>query len=106
VVRYRTFPYASDLMLPLVDTPMSASGWADLLVDTRGKAKLFIAKEKTEAQWYELMAKLRQLFYHELAKKDYQLLGLTKDKAHLNAYLSQKMAILQDYFVVQDWDRF
>jgi hypothetical protein len=45
VVRYHSVPYASDTMLPLLDTPMSANGWADLYIDTRGKGKLFIAKE-------------------------------------------------------------
>jgi len=103
VLRYRSFPYASDLMLPILDTPMSASGWADLFIDTRGKARLFISKEKTEDEWYEMMAKLKRLFYAELAKKDNHLLGLTKDQAHLNAYLVKKLEILKEYFIIQDW---
>jgi hypothetical protein len=104
VLRYWSFPYASDFMLPLLDTPMSANGWADLYIDTRGKAKLFIAREKTQAEWYEMMSRLRQLLFTELARKDYHLLGLTKDKAHLYQYLWQKQHILEDYFIIRDWD--
>jgi len=100
ILRYGSFPYASDFMLPILDTPMSSNGWADLLIDTRGKAKLFIAKEKTEAEWYEMMKRLRDLFYSELARKDYHFLGLTKDRAHLNQYLSKKLEILVFAFSV------
>ena len=82
---------------------MSCSGWADLFVDTRGKGRLFVAKERTEAEWYEMMNRLRGLFFDELAKKDYHLLGLTKDSAHLDHYLSKKQEILEDYFVIRDW---
>ena len=103
VVRYRSVPYASDFMLPVLDTPMSASGWADLYVDTCGKAKLFIAKDNTEAQWVEMMEKLRQLFFEQLARKDYHLLGLTKDRALMNEYLWRKQSILSEYFILQDW---
>ncbi len=103
VVRYRSFPYTSGYMLPILDTPMSCSGWADLFIDPAGRAKLFIAKEKTVAEWYEMMNKLRQLLSYELAKKDYHLLSLTKDRAHLDLYLAQKQSILEDYFTVQDW---
>ena len=90
-------------MLPILDTPMSDSGWADLFIDTRGQAKLFIAKQKTLAEWYEMMERLRQLFFGELAKKGYQLQGLTKDQMHLNEYFSKKQRILEDYFIVVDW---
>ena len=103
VVRYRSFPYTWGFMLPILDTPMSCSGWADLFVDPTGRAKLFIAKEKTEAEWHEMMNKLRQLLSGELAKKDYHLLGLTKDRAHLDLYLARKQRILEEYFTVQDW---
>jgi hypothetical protein len=82
---------------------MSANGWADLYIDPRGKGKLFISKDKTTTEWYEMMEKLRQLLFSELAKKDYHLLGLTKDKTHLHNYLARKMEILKDYFIVQDW---
>jgi hypothetical protein len=102
VVRYRSFPFASDFMLALLDTPMSASGWADLFIDTRGRAKLFIAKDKTEAEWYEMMNRLKQLFYNELARKDFHLLGLTKDRIHLHQYLSKKQDILGDYYIIQE----
>jgi len=103
IVRYRSFPYASDFMLPILDTPMSDSGWADLFIDTRGKAKLFIAKQKALQEWYEMMEKLRQLFFAELARKDYHLLGLTKDPIHLYEYFCKKQRILDDYFIVADW---
>ena len=102
IVRYRFFPYASDFMLPLLDTPMSASGWADLYVDPQGKARLFIAKQKTLAEWYEMMDRLKQLLFAELAKKEYHLLGLTKDAAQLSQYLFQKQEILKDYFMIED----
>jgi len=102
ILRYRSFPYTCDYMLPILDTPMSTSGWADLFIDPRGKAKLFIAKEKNMSEWYEMMNKLRQLFRNELAKKDHHLLGLTQDKIHLNQYLSKKHDILTDYFIIQD----
>lgn len=103
IVRYRSFPYASNFMLPILDTPMSESGWADLFIDTRGKGKLFIAKQKTLEEWFEMMERLRQLFFGELAKKGYHLLGLTKDQNHLNEYFSKKQKILDDYFIVIDW---
>jgi hypothetical protein len=103
ILRYRSFPYASDFMLPVLDTPMSMSGWAELFIDTRGRAKLFIALDKTLAEWYELMNRLKQLFYSELARANYHLLGLTKDKAHLSEYLAKKQAILEDYYLIMDW---
>ncbi len=103
IVRYRSFPYASDFMLPILDTPLSDSGWADLFIDTRGRAKLFIAKQKTLEEWYEMMERLRQLFFGELAKKGYNLPGLTKDQMHLNEYFCKKLRILEDYFIVADW---
>lgn len=103
VVRYRSFPYASDFMVPILDTPTSDSGWADLFIDTRGKGKLYIAKNKTLAEWYEMMNRLKQLFYSELARKDCHLLGLTKDRDHLTQYLSKKQNILEDYYIIQDW---
>jgi hypothetical protein len=103
VVRYRSCSYVSDYILPILDTPMSASGWADLFIDPRGKGKLFVSREKTETEWYEMMAKLKQLFDDILAKRNYHLLGLTKDKTLLNYYLARKMDILKDYYLIQDW---
>ena len=103
ILRYRSFPYASNFMLPILDTPMSDSSWADLFIDTHGKAKLFIAKQKTLAQWYEMMEQLRQLFFGELGKKGNHLLGLTKDQSHLNEYFYRKQIILEEYFTVMDW---
>jgi hypothetical protein len=103
IVRYRSFPYASDFMLPLLDTPMSANGWADLFIDTRGRAKLFVARERTLAQWHQMLGELRQLLYSELAKKDYRLLGLTRDPTHLNEYLAKKQAILAKHYCIDDF---
>lgn len=103
IVRYRSFPYASDFMLPILDTPMSDSGWADLFIDTRGKARLYIAKEKTLEQWSTMMERLRQLFFDELTKKGCHLLGLTKDQMHLHEYFSKKQTILEDCFIIQNW---
>jgi hypothetical protein len=103
IVRFRSFPYASDAMLPILDTPMSDSGWSDLFIDTRGKARLYMAKEKTLNEWYEMMGRLRQLFFGELAKTGYHLLGLTKDQMHLHEYFLKKQRILRDYFIIQDW---
>jgi hypothetical protein len=103
ILRYRSFPYASNFMLPILDTPMSDSGWADLFIDPRGRAKLFIAKQKTLEEWYEMMGKLRALFFGELEKKGNHLLGLTKDQNQLNQYFAVKQRILEDYFTVIDW---
>jgi hypothetical protein len=103
IVRYRSFPCASDFMLPLLDTPMSANGWADLFIDTRGRAKLFVAKERTLAQWCEMLDELKQLLYSELAREDYHLLGLTRDPTHLNAYLVKKQAILAKHYHIDDF---
>ncbi len=102
LVRYRTIPYSSEYMLPVLDTPMSMNGWADLFIDPQGKARLYIARPRSLDQWYGMMNRLRQLFYDELAKKDYHLLGLTKDKAQLNHYLCQKHAILGEFFIIHD----
>ena len=103
ILRYRSFPYASDYMLPILDTPMSCSGWADLFIDSRYRAKLFVAQEKSDAEWVEMMERLRTLFYDELAKKDYHLLGLTQDPVQLQQYLAKKQEILADYYVIRDW---
>jgi hypothetical protein len=103
VLRYRSCPYTSESMLPILDTPMSCNGWADLFVDPTGRAKLFIARERTEAEWHEMMNRLRDLLSGELAKHDYHLLGLTKDSDHLSLYLGKKHRILEDYYSVQDW---
>ena len=75
----------------------------DLYIDPRGKGRLFIAKQKTLAEWYEMMSRLRDLLFRVLALKDYHLLGLTKDKVYLHRYLAQKLDILADYYIIQDW---
>jgi hypothetical protein len=53
-----------------------------------------------------MMERLRQLFYAELAKKGYHLLGLTKDPVQLNEYFVKKQKILEDFFTVMDWSLF
>jgi len=106
ILRYRSCPYVSDFLLPVLDTPMSANGWADLFIGSGGKGKLFIAKEKTQAEWVEMMNRLKQLFFSELAKKHYHILGLTKDRNHLIYYLVKKQAVLEDYYIIQDWELF
>jgi hypothetical protein len=103
VVRYRSVPYASDFFFPILDTALSDSGWADLYIDTRGRGRLFIARQKTLDEWYEMMRRLRELLFSELARKDCHLLGLTQDKAHLNEYMAKKQGILADYYIIQDW---
>ena len=106
LLRYRSCPYPSEFILPILDTPLSANGWADLFIDPTGRARLFIAKEKTEAEWVEMMGKLRQLFYAELARKNYHFLAFTKDKTHLSNYLHKKQQILKDYYIFQEWKLF
>jgi len=106
IMRYHSFPYESDTMLPVIDTPISSSEWSELVIDPRGKARLFVAKYKELDEWNEMMCELRDLFIEEVAKKEYHLLGLTKDKAHLNEYLRKKEEILRDYFVIEDLGHF
>jgi hypothetical protein len=104
ILRYRSFPYTCKYMLPIIDTPMSASGWAELFIGRSGKAKLYTAKEKTQTEWEAMMEKLRLLLFDELAKKDYHFLGLTQDKTHLDQYLAKKYEILRDYFIIKEWE--
>ena len=103
VLRYRSVPYASEYMFPILDTPMSDSGWADLYINPKGQGKLFIAKEKTLAEWYEMMDELKRLLYEALAETDYHLLGLTQDKVLLNKYMKNKRDILLKYYIIQNW---
>ncbi|UCH51277.1 MAG: hypothetical protein JSV54_00455 [Chloroflexota bacterium] len=102
ILRYRSFPYASDIMLPIIDTPMSCSGWADLFIDTRGAARLFVAKDKAPDEWNVMMQRLQQLFRNTLQTAEYHLLRLTKNKELLNKYLLEKQAILRDYYLIDD----
>ena len=37
ILRYHSFPYTSDFMFTILDAPMSASRWADLFIDPKGK---------------------------------------------------------------------
>ena len=106
VLRYHSFPYESNTMLPVIDTPISSSEWSELAIDPRGIARLFVAKDKELDEWDKMMCELRDLFIEEVAKKEYHLLGLTKDRAHLNEYLSKKEEILRDCFVIEDLGQF
>jgi hypothetical protein len=103
ILRYHTLPYASADHLPVLDTPISANGWADLYIGTSGQAKLFIAGEFSDDAWKMMLNRLRGLLYHELAHFDYNLLPLLKDASALEHYLSEKTAILDEYYTVQDW---
>jgi hypothetical protein len=106
VLRYRSVPYESEFLFPILDTPMSADGWADLYIDPKGKAMLFIAKPNTLDGWREMLNRLRELFLGELAKKDNHLLAFHKNKAHLHNYLMQKLLILREYYTIRDWHMF
>jgi len=106
IMRYHSFPYESDTMLPVIDTPISSSEWSELVIDPRGRARLFVAKDKELHEWEEMMYELRDLFIEEVAKKEYHLLGLTKDKAHLNEYLRKKEEILRNCFLIEDLGHF
>ncbi len=103
VLRYRSFPYASELMLPLIDTPLSDSGWADLFIDTRGKGMLYIAKRKTLEEWTAMMEKLHGLFNEVLTRRGYHLLAITKDPSLLEEYFGRKALILADCFIIREW---
>ena len=50
-----------------------------------------------------MMNRLRELLFSELARKDYHILGLAQDGAHLSQYLAMKQGILADYYIIQDW---
>jgi len=55
VLRYHSFPYESNTMLPVIDTPISSSEWSELVIDPRGIARLFVAKDKELDEWDEMM---------------------------------------------------
>ena len=103
VLRYRSVPYASEFMFPILDTPMSDSGWADLYIDTSGKGKLFIARDKPLAEWFEMMDELKRLLYEALAQTDYHLLGLTQDEKLWNEYMNAKRGIMEKYYIILNW---
>jgi hypothetical protein len=102
ILRYRSFPYPSEYLLPVLDVPPSRNGWADLVVDPRGRGRLFVAKMRTDQEWQEMMVRLRKLTMDSVAIFDYHLLGLTKDPQQMNRYLSAKTEILADYFDIRD----
>ncbi len=102
LIRYRSHPVCDETMLPILDVPMSASNWSELVVNPQGKARLFTAKDNSDKQWAEMMSRLQQLLIVEMRKKQNRLLALTKDGAHLQEYLQQKETILSDYFEIRD----
>ncbi len=106
LIRYRSHPVCDETMLPILDVPMSASNWSELVVNPQGKARLFTAKDNSDKQWVEMMGKLQQLLIDEMRKKRNHLLAFTKGKDHLNEYLKRKEAILQDYFIIEDLGKF
>ena len=85
---------------------MSASNWSELVINPQGKARLFTAKDNNDKQWAEMMSRFQQLLIEQMRKKRNHLLAFTKDKDHLNDYLKRKEAILRDYFIIEDLDRF
>lgn len=105
-IRYHSFPYQSESMLPILDTPVSANLWGELAIDPQGGARLFMAKYNESNEWVKMMGKLRELFVSELNKKDNHLLGLTKDKTHLDEYLKKKEDILKNYYDIEDLGNF
>jgi hypothetical protein len=106
VVRYRSFPVISSIMLPVIDTPMSDNGWADVFINRQGRGQLYVAKERTLEQWSEMMEKLRCLFFDAVIKNGYHLLKFTKNRLHVQEYMMQKQRILHDYFEIIDWSLF
>ena len=104
VLRYRSVPYQAESLLPLMDTPMSKSGWADLFLDPQGKGRLYVANKNTREQWAEMMNRLSELYFEELKLKDDRLVKLTQDSVLLRSYLNQKEKILADYYTIQDWN--
>ena len=65
-----------------------------------------IIKDNNDKQWAEMMSRFQQLLIEQMRKKRNHLLAFTKDKDHLNDYLKRKEAILRDYFIIEDLDRF
>ncbi len=106
LIRYRSHPVSDETMLPVLDIPMSASNWSELVISPDGKARLFTAKNNNDKQWAEMMSRLQQLLIDEMRKKRNHLLAFTKDVNHLNEYLKKKETILQDYFTIEDLGRF
>ena len=106
LIRYRSHPVCDETMLPILDVPMSAPNWSELVINPKGEARLFTARNVGDEGWQEIMNRLRDLFIDEMRKKRNRLLAFTKDESHLNEYLSKKETILKDYFVIQDLGKF
>ncbi len=104
LLRYRSVPYQAESLLPIMDTPMSKSGWADLFLDPQGKGRLYLANKNTREQWAEMMNRLSELYFEEVKLKDDRLVKLTQDSVLLRSYLHQKEKILADYYTIQDWN--
>jgi hypothetical protein len=102
ILRYRSFSYPSEHLLPVLDMPPGRNGWADLVIDPRGRGRLFVAKMRTDQEWQEMMVRLRKLYVDSVAIFDYHLLGLTKNPQQMDRYLSAKTEILSDYFDIRD----
>ena len=105
-LRYHSFPYESDIMLPLIDTPVSASEWVDLVINPAGYGRLYVAKNNSREKWQEMMNRLKSLFVSELANCGFHLLNLTKNKGRTTDHLRNKEAILEDYFIIRDLGKF
>jgi len=101
-IRYISYPYISDIMLPIISPPMDSFGWIDLVIDPRGVARCFVAKDNTLNQWKTMNGRLQELWEGHMKKVNNHLLGLVKDKDMLNEYFSRKEMVLRDYYIIDD----
>ena len=101
ILWYHSFPTVSDRMLAIWDAPLTSNLLSELVIDPRGKAKLFIPKEK--ANWQEFMNSLLRLWLTIFASKGNELLAFFKDKDCLNDYLEKKEKILRAYYLIEDF---
>jgi len=105
-LRYHSFPFESETMLPILDTPISASGWADLVISPKSRSRLFVAKEQSQAEWQKMMTRLSELFVGAMRKKQNRLLAFVKDETYLEEYLAEKESILKDYYTIEELSNF
>jgi hypothetical protein len=106
VLRYLTVPVASESLLGLIDIPIGVHGWADLLIDPRGRARLLVARDRTSEDWQELADRLLRVFVDAMRAKGNRLLALVQDPEALSGYVVRKEKILDDYFTLVDVEPF
>lgn len=105
IVRYCTFPFASETLLPLVDTPPTLPGWADLVISPSGRGRLFIAMDKDPFEWQQMMNLLKELLIDTLKSVEFRLLSLTKNADLQDEYLTKKESILRECFLIKELNR-